>query len=165
MGLLIGLVICGAVPATAQTTEQLAAQIEKESLWVSNYRDVIVRISVQDDSKLGITEDDVRTKVELRLRQAGIRPHPTVEFKNGTLFPEAWVLVQVSTIESAFWLRIDVGRHVSWPLPNDSPAGQLAFLWSTPGRLGIHGHNRAGILSLVGDEMDTFLNAYLKANQ
>jgi hypothetical protein len=157
------LVLCGAVPAAPQTTEdQVTARIDKESLWVSNYKDLIVSIDVQDDSKLGITEDDVRTKVELRLRQAGIRPHPTAAegLKVGA---SGWVLVVVKTFESAFSFQIEFGRSVSWILPNGSPARQLAFLWFRD-RLGI-GHDRAFVLSAVGDEMDKFLNAYLKANQ
>jgi len=162
MGLDKGLVISGAVPAAQMTDDQLAAQIVRDELWVSNYRDVAVLIDVQDDSKLGITEDDVRTKVELRLRQADIRPHPLVE--HGKVGPRTWVFVQVKTFESAVALRIDFCRYVSWILANGSPASQSVSTWSAD-RLGIHGDNRAYVLSGINDQMDIFLNAYLKANQ
>jgi hypothetical protein len=48
MGLLIGLVICSAVPAAAQTDRQA-----NEQLWLGNYKDIMVMITVKDLSKLG----------------------------------------------------------------------------------------------------------------
>jgi hypothetical protein len=143
--------------------DQLAAQIEKENLWIRNYRDVVVAIDVDDDGKLGITEDDVRTKVELRLRQASIRPHLSSEDWT-KIGGNGWVSVQVRTLGAAFSLDVIFMRDASWILPNSSPASHLSAVWSK-GTVGVHGHDRAFVLSSVVDAMDHFLNAYLKANQ
>jgi hypothetical protein len=60
MGLLIGLVICGAVPAAAQTGfPPDRDDYNRSSLWAKDYRNLHVVVFVPDDRKLGINEDDV----------------------------------------------------------------------------------------------------------
>ena len=48
----------------------------KAELWVDDYKNLPILIEdlSSDAEDLGLTEDRVQTKVELRLRQAGMRP-------------------------------------------------------------------------------------------
>src|SRR5437867_12874304 len=81
-GVWLGLffVIAGsAVSAFAQTSDATAHAIanirERDGLRVKNYEALDVYISLNDETtKLGITGDTVRTRVESRLRQANIQP-------------------------------------------------------------------------------------------
>ena len=119
-------------------------------------------IDGEGGNELGITEDDVRTKVELHLRQAGIRPHLV---EKGGIETEPSVFAQVLTYKSAFVVQIVFRRAVSWTLPNGRSTGQW---WLSPWSkqfIGVQEHDRVGVLSEVGELMDKFLNEYLKANQ
>ena len=159
LGLLV--IIGYAVSASAQTANPIADAREREELWVTNYRNLAVVISLEDGvSEVGLTEDMVRTKVELRLRQANIRPSARPVGIND---PQT-LLVSVSVVGQGFHIEIEFMRPVHWFLPDGTRADHMETVWIR-GRTGTHASKPDFILSTIDKGLDQFLNAYLKANQ
>ena len=153
------------VPAATQTktNSEIIEELDKRDLWVKNCKDLSVAVFVKDNSKLGITKEEIRTKVELRLRQANIRPREDMG-SSEKMYDIPSLQVSVITVDSAFNVDIDFVRYVTWALPNGEITGYWHPTWKN-GWTGIHLHDRAYLLSQIDDLMDSFLNAYLKANQ
>ena|SRR5215471_13059894 len=135
-----------------------------QRLWVRNYRNLNVVVFVEDGArKFGFTDDDIRTKVRLRLRQAQIRPLQTGSASE--LSEDQQTLeVDVQIVGLAFNVGLEFQRSVVCPLPNNGVANIVSPTW-TYAVTGTHGHDRAYVLSGLDEALDTFLNYYLKANQ
>lgn len=140
-------------PAGAQTWSE-------NGLETANYKYVAVVIENlgTDAHSIGLTEDRIRTHVELRLRSVGLRPGKDVR-KN-----KAWLYVNIDVLASAFNIHVSYQREVGFTAGNRSYRHH-AIAWKTVGHHGISVGNAAFIINALDIRLDEFLNEYLKINQ
>jgi hypothetical protein len=127
---------------------------------------VILADLTPEAAKISLTETDLRTKVELKLRMAGLRvvvPRP-----QGPDIPFLHVVVGVQrmrgTCEGAYIFNVALTLYEPVELPRTKTLVP-GWLWSGSSFATI-GTNKAreGILGDVDSEVDGFLNAWLAAN-
>ena len=139
-------------PAGAQT-------LSDSGLETANYKYVAVVVRDLDAAArgVGLTEDRIRTRVELRLRSAGLTPGDDTK-KNKT-----YLDVTVTVAGQAFVVLVAYKRLVSFITGNQ----QYKFNGTTwnDGGTGTHGDSAAFIMNGLDQFLDKFLNEYLKANQ
>ena len=136
------------------------AQLASESgLETANYKYVAVLVEElsADAGSIGLTKDRIRTRVELRLRSAGLTPGKDFS-KN-----ETYLYVNVNVTRGAFNNRVEYKRQVDFTTGNRRYLG-FSATWHT-GRAGTHGRDAAYIMNSLDRALDKFLNEYLKANQ
>ena len=138
-------------PAFAQVDQ------EKINLWVKDYKNLPVTVVIQAND-IGMTEDAARTKTELRLRQAGIRPLKSDAFVDHRL------IVYVRFSGPAFSIDVAFNRMAIWGLPDQSRYSGGVQTWDVS-TVGEHGSDGPYIIRALDEGLDKFLNAYLKANQ
>ena len=127
-------------------------------LEVPNYKELPYLVeSVSDAARaIGLTTDRLTTRLELRLREAGLVPV-------GTSY-QHYVYLNVSVIGGAFSSNIRLNRFVSYLVDGREYVYSGATTWSVLGS-GTHGGSAAYILDAVDSQLDEFLNEYLKTNQ
>jgi hypothetical protein len=124
--------------------------------------DVFVLVEEFPDGakKLGLSDDSVRTDVELKLRLAGLR---VVTAEKGYKLPGApHLYVNVNVTDSADAASVDIALNQNAKLERD---GQFAIgitTWTTG--VVISHPNAQGIRDYVKDMTDKFLNDWLAAN-
>ena len=111
-----------------------------------------------DASSIGLTEDRIQTRVELRLRSAGLTP---VSVSTAQLKPFLYVYVKV--VSGTFNISVEYKRLVSF-IKGDQQYEGIGTMWVTGGT-GTHGDKTAYIMNSLDSVLDKFLNEYLKANQ
>ncbi len=137
------------------------AQIASESgLETANYK--YIAVVVEDlhagATSIGLTEDRIRTRVELRLRSAGLTPGNDSS-KNATV-----LYVNINVQGDAFNIAVKYKRWVDFTT-GDRRYGYVATTWDADGA-GTYGTlGAAFIMNSLDGLLDEFLNAYLKANQ
>ena len=112
----------------------------------------------------GLTEDQIRTDVELKLRMAGIRVLSNEEWPSG-LLPYLYVRVYGSKSEIGFVaINIYIGLKQDIILTRNPLISSEAFTWSTEytGHVGVK--KITIIRESIKDLVDEFLNAYLSVN-
>jgi hypothetical protein len=128
----------------------------RSGLEASNYKTVRLRILGKGLDKIGLTEDRIRTRCELRLKQAD--------------------LTQVASddpfdIHLGIWVTI-VGRAFSvnaafirpyWFLANDQEYFRVGPTWES-NQLGTHANDPNNVIQALDELLGEFLNEYLKAN-
>jgi hypothetical protein len=161
-------IMCGALVlpiAKADDDPELTRPSLKGLRWIR----VSIRLASTNDLKgFGVTEDTLRTDVELKLREAGLPITSDADvLKRGGAFL-CVVLTVVSPKEaegSAFAYNLEV--HVEQPaslMRDPSIIDPLAVTWST-GVTGFLGGERIrAIRDTLGDLTNKFLNAYLSVN-
>ncbi len=140
-------------PAGAQTWS-------RSGLETANYKSVEVLIeSLNTDARsIGLTEDRLRTRVELRLRSAGLTPvNPRFSLELPHLY------VNINVIGDAFSILVEYRRQVDF-ITGNRQYRYLATTWRY-GNAGTHGRDAAYITNALDEVLDKFLNEYLKANQ
>ena len=142
-----------ALPALAQAP-QFGTGLE-----VADYKTVgyLVEGLSNDEAEMGLNENRLQTRVELRLRQAGLVPALA---QTGQL---PYLSLEVTVHSQAFAIRLRFMRLVSF---SDSGRDYYknAAVWST-GATGIHAGDPEYIVGSVDQRLDEFLNEYLKVNQ
>jgi hypothetical protein len=167
----LGVVLIVACASPALARRQRIIDHSKQELWVRNYKDLGLVVSVSKNALL--TEDAVRTKVELRLRQAGIRPVDLLHTQPSpgvleTLFSAGQgqtLYINVTLVRQAFSINLDFQRDVSWTLPDGTVNDSVTTTWTSSGTTGLHGSSSGYVMDALNEQLDEFLNAYLKANQ
>jgi hypothetical protein len=122
---------------------------------------------VDDDAQRdGLDTLQIRTDVEVKLRQAGIGVVTQAQTLSTTAAPYLYVNVQTAKNERglyAFSVQMELRQAVS--LLTNPSMRRLATTWSTPGFIGSVGSQKVGSLREdVRDLTDRFINAYLAAN-
>ena len=147
--------VSSAIDGRAQTT----IPIEKARLWVNDYQalHIVVEDLSQAEKDLGLTRERIQTKVELRLRQAGIRPRSQIG-------PSHYVYVRVSALGAMFHVDVKFDRFAEFTLPNGESYSMFVTTW-TSSAMGTHGRDSEYIIGIVDQGLDEFLNEYPKANQ
>lgn len=129
-------------------------------LEVSNYKELPLYVTSleSDGKKIGLTEDIIKTKCELKCRSFNIKP------LNETTVPGHYeLLVHVTVVGYAFGVSLEFERAVHYKI-DEKDVYARATLWSKT-RIGTHGGKRGFILETLAIALDEFLNDYLKANQ
>jgi hypothetical protein len=121
---------------------------------------VVIEHLTDAAKRIGLTEAQLQTAVELRLRKAGIRVFPTTEPGISLL------VIQVTTVErlGLYAYYVDVSLLQSVSVAHNFTSA-YASTW-TAGWLGTVGTTqaRSAIRETVGEQVDRFLNAYLAVN-
>jgi|ERR1041385_4021742 hypothetical protein len=123
--------------------------------------------NVDDDAQRdGLDTLQVRTDVEVKLRQAGIRVLSREEWLSTAGVPNLYVNIQTAKNQQnvyAFSVRIELSQGVT--LVRQPSPRLLVTTWSTPGVIGTVGSKKlASLRDNVRDQTDQFINAYLAAN-
>lgn len=109
---------------------------------------------------LGLTKDEIRTDVELKLRLAGVRVVPEEE---GVKLPGGpFLAVLFSLPSSATAAAIDISLCQDTRLVRNSEFAPSSITWHTAQAVG--NPTGQGIRNTVKDLVDAFLNAWLSVN-
>ncbi len=139
-------------PAGAQTWSDSGLETAKYK-----YIFIILERLGSGASNIGLTADSIYTRVELRLRSAGLTPD--IEGKND----DSYLYVNVFVVGAAYTVEVRYERRVIFT------AGDQQYIYYSPTweslSTGIHGNNAAHIMNSLDRRLDKFLNEYLKVNQ
>lgn len=143
-----------------------AAQIPGQENALNGMRGVKVLIytTTTELTKVNLTQDVLRTDIELRLRKAGIPILPGSEWPTG--YQKAVVAASILSVKSeidnvfAVSIRLQLWRDVG---RQGSPV--LIVTWEKVG-VALFGKDvlERGIRDALNDDADAFANAYLAAN-
>jgi len=136
-----------------------AQSVSESGLETANYKYVAVvieRLSA-DAGSLGLTEDRIRTRVELRLRSAGLTPGNDITKNLASLY------VNVNVGGSAYSAAVEYKRQVIF-ITGNRRYRYLATTWESAS-IGTHARSAVYIMNALDQNLDKFLNEYLKANQ
>jgi len=132
-----------------------------DPLKVADFRkiNVVIESLSRPAEKIGLTEERLRTRVELRLRSLNFDVVSTVAD------PEkgGFLNVRVTVFGHAYSGFIAFNRDVYFR-EDEEVKWTHASVWGT-GSTGQHGDDPGYILDSVEGHLERFLNAYLKANQ
>ena len=154
------LLISAAILLLLLISAPAGAQPESKSgLETANYKYVAVGVErlTADEHKIGLTKDRIQTRVELRLRSAGLTPGKASS-KN-----ETYLYVRVKLGGSAYSAAVEYKRQVVF-ITGNRRYRYLATTWESAS-IGTHARSRVYIMNALDQNLDKFLNAYLKANQ
>ena len=157
--LVVTCVTGSALPALAQAVQ--AAEFGT-GLKVADYKTLGLLIEDLPDGarEIGLTRNRLRTRLELRFRQAGLVPlvpSPSTAFG-------PYLYVQVLVINSAYTIHLSFLRRVSFLETGREYTVVSAKVWWN-GSLGSHGGSSEYIVADLDLLLDKFLNEYLKVNQ
>jgi len=128
-------------PAGAQT-------VSENGLETANYKYVAVAVEnfSADAGSIGLTEDRIRTRVELRLRSAGLTPGDDVTKNSAVL------VVIVHVVGRAFTILFRYERKVDFTTGNRRYR-YVAATWKSA-IMGTHTGNAAYIMDVLDGRMD-----------
>ena len=120
-----------------------------------NFMEVVIENLSGDAKEIGLIESRIRTRVELRLRQANlsIQERSTGEY----------LYVKIAVVGSGFNVSLDFQRLVTFNDGEGNNRWVYASTWHTGGT-GTHGDSSEYTIQGLDQMMDVFLNEYLKAN-
>ena len=124
----------------------------------SDYKRVKIGIEQLNEAgkKIGLTEERIRTRCELRLRQYGLEPVPVSDQKS------EFVYLGIHVVGLAYHTWVEFGRPVVFNSGKNlyTTSGKTWFRSET----GTHGGDSEFILRGLDSLLDELLNEYLKAN-
>ena len=127
---------------------------------------VLVEQISDEAQRDGLDTTQIRTDVELKLRQAGITVLTRQEWLSTAAAPYLYVNVQVLKNPAKFYVfsaNVELGQRAT--LVHDPSMSVLATTWSATGTIGTVGSQKVGsVREDVRDLTDQFINAYLAAN-
>ena len=119
-----------------------------------------VRLVVEDlhqgAQAIDLTAARIRTRVELRLRQSGLRP--------GERVGSEYLYVDVNVVGSGFAIVVSFHRPVYYFVGPGTTLHSFGATWDTNGA-GTHGADSEYIVRNLDQLLDQFLNEYLRANR
>jgi hypothetical protein len=115
--------------------------------------EVIVEYLHKNAQQISLTKERLQTRVELRLRQAKLKPGRRF---NDRLYVEVNVVGHAFTIDVAFIRKVFYSTDTGTKFCS-------AITWNN-GSTGTHVNNSAFIIQSLDALLDQFLNEYLKAN-
>lgn len=129
--------------------------ISKNGLEVQNHEEinaVVVNLR-QDALDIGLTRSRIESRVNVRLRQVGLRPS---EDAMGSLY------IHIHVVDGAYHLALWFQRTVTFSV------GDVNYLKTArvynDGITGFHGRNSDNIMPRLDQLLDEFLSEYLDAN-
>ncbi len=126
-------------------------------LEVADYRDVplVIERLPGEAEQIGLQAERIRTKTELRLRTAGLRP--TVHEGDHYLY------IQVNVVSRAFQITLEFKRPVSYKTADSRTYSKLGIVWNTT-VTGTHENDPEYIITTIDTLLDRFINEYLASN-
>jgi hypothetical protein len=117
-----------------------------------------------DAIKDGLSEAQIQTDVELRLRMAGVKVLTSEEMLKAPGMPTLRVFVNTIKREELYSYSAEVYLEQNVRLARDPADLFIAQTWNcgAVGRVGSHNLNQ--IRDIIKDEVDKFINAYLSVN-
>ncbi len=149
-----------AVPARSQnnpTDVDINDRVNAEALQVSDYKKLMVVVMEIEPNPAKVTEEAVKAHTDMRVKAAGLTP--------GSDANDRFLLVSVHVEGAAFAIYIGFFRNASWELPGGKLAHNFLETWNAGDAVGTHGNSDALIMKELDARLESFLNAYLKANQ
>jgi hypothetical protein len=149
--------------ASAWTT-QAQSLLGRETLKGLRGFSVIIEEIKSNELHSGLSQDEIRTDVELRLRKAGIRVLTKEERHRTPGMPFIGVTVTMYVFEQvrSFDVKVEVWQEVDLV---QNGARHAAITYRTSGLLGITSISDFRLIrDAVGDQIDVFLNDYLTVN-
>ena len=127
---------------------------------------VLVEHIDDDAQRDGLDTLQVRTDVEVKLRQAGIRVLSEEEMLATAGVPYLYINIQTAKNRlSVYAFSVRIELHEAATLIRKSSMRVLATTWSSPGLIGTVGSQKlVSVREDVRDQTDQFINAYLAAN-
>ena len=133
-------------------------------LEVDDYRRVKVVVEGPPEAitRIGLTEERIRTRVELRLRALNLTPLSEEDPRGEFLY------VSVNGVGRAYSIHVEFVRDVTYFVADSgltyTALRSLAASWTSGGSTGTHGDDPTFVLNSLDQYLDQFLNEYLKAN-
>jgi hypothetical protein len=138
--------------------ESVTSRPSLNGLEATDYKRVKIGIEQLNGAAkiIGLTEDRIRTRCELRLRQYGLEPVPVSDKIS------EFVYIGIHVVGMAYHTWVDFGRPVVFSAENAlyKTSGKTWFRSET----GTHGGDAEFILRGLDSLFDEFLKEYLKAN-
>jgi hypothetical protein len=127
---------------------------------------VLVGHIADEAQRDGLDTLQVRTDVEVKLRQAGIRVLGREEWLSTAGVPFLYVNIQtVKNQQNVYAFSVDIELRQRVTLVRQQSPPLLVTTWSASGVIGTVGSKRLATLrDDVRDQTDQFINAYLAAN-
>lgn len=124
----------------------------------------------EEDQRHGLSQTQIRTDVELKLRQTGITVLSQEEASRAPGLPYLYVTASILPLSHslsgvyAFSILVHVVQTVR--LDRNQAALVLGSTWTSDGVFGAVGESRLEeyVRNAIRDETDQFINAYLAAN-
>lgn len=148
------------VLAVATGIRQAQAVTVGSGLEVADYDNLTALVEPlgPDARAIGLTDSAVQNRLELRLRAAGIKPETVPKVPDFVALE-----VNVNVVGGAVNIQVSLIRAVTYSAGGRT-FGKLATTWQSS-IAGTHGRKSAGILDVLDELLDKFLNEYLRANQ
>jgi len=128
---------------------------------------VVVRMSDSDETRTpGLSQSQLQTDVEIKLRQAGITVLSQQEAPSGPTLGVNVSLLNVSSPTNPlgiYAVSLTVELHQWVRLTRNPSVTVWVSTWSTTGQFGTTAH-LSSVRDIVRDMTDQFINAYLAAN-
>lgn len=124
-------------------------------LEIGNHKEVYVLVEDLSQSALdiGLTESKIKSRVNVRLRQVGLRP---VDQRAGYLY------INISVVGAAFSTNLSFYRVVNFKVEGVEYLAQAIIYRQVT--TGTHGRDSEYIISSLDRLLDQFLSDYLDAN-
>jgi hypothetical protein len=124
---------------------------------------VLVESPKPEAQSLGLTKDQIKTDIELRLRKAGIRMLTEKEWLGSPDYPHLSVTVNVITIGGSYSFMVQLYLSEAVTLARGNSV--MGVIWQTY-RIGIGNepNTETKTKEQVGGMVDQFINDYLAAN-
>jgi hypothetical protein len=118
--------------------------------------DILIEELTKEAYDIGLTTEKLRTKCELRLRQAGIEPIDS-------LGSSTYLYLNCNIVGAAYNIFLSLNRRVKFEVGDKTYNKDACSTW-TSGTTGTHGWNGNNLIGELDNLLDLFLNDYLKAN-
>jgi hypothetical protein len=125
-------------------------------LETSAYKAVPLLISGKGFDEIKLTEESIRGKCELRLKQANLDPIPAT-----TPFMK-YLEISVSIVGTAFLIEVEFNRSVTFKTKSQEYQTE-ASTWKRV-VVGTHGQDPEFVMQRLDRQLNYFLDDYLKAN-
>lgn len=131
-------------------------RISKSGLEVSNYKSLGLLIESLPEyaKKMGLMKENIQTRCELQLRQAGIRPTPE---------KDEYLYVNIALTDESYNISLSLERPVYFKA-NGMVHITTGSTW-VYGAIGSYGNRAEYLLKSIEKVIAVFINEYLKNNQ
>ena len=144
----VALLAAGSVAAEEETVTDR----DRFELWTECKPVVLVVEDLSKDAAaMGLSSEDITIAARSRLRSARIYTEER---------PAPWLYIRVNVVSAAYSVHVGF-RKVLWDRITVEPG--YAETWDT-GLAGTHGSNAAFLLSNVSQQIDRFIDEYLRIN-
>lgn len=113
--------------------------------------------SLDDEAKeIGLIENRIATKIELKIRSI------IIELVAESSDQDGWLYVNINVVHISFSIKVEYCR-ILYYLIGDQHYITTGTTWNNS-TTGTHGNNSEYIIQSLGEEIDKFLNEFLKVN-